>query len=920
LPVIPEENWTKGMMLAPKRTIELLPMWATLGEQSFKTFGQEFDRFYREMISQKRSQPRQKVGPYTLYRIGQRHLEERRHQSALAISKFLLRKYPSLVPALELRIEALAMAKNTSHLGPATVLERLRLVGADAKSQEYLSAYPAGRFTKQEQLEIIRTDAYGIGRARIAQWLFQQGQPERVLLVLRPIPDLQDPPALQALRLQALFETDQFEETIEESKAWLAHPSIGRLSQRLTIRSQLALGDRDGVAQGLRTLLKQGPRKPSDRRGLAYDLVEEGMFHAAAPILAQMDKRKGLRTPSTIEWRGLCASATGQPLEAKEFLTRALPFFDNGRIEYLQLVQSAGDRDWPSLPLCIQRLEESDFVPTPFQAAGIALLGERLQTAIELARRGMEQNPNSLGWALMDNAARTLNNNQAEFAPQFGPEATSQARTMLIGTKGSRRDPRDTVAMLLAMEMAPWQTWTEVQAQAASAQIPNNLWLGWLTAEAQFRSGRHKQAHESVNALITQFPLCAPLWTQRFQILGALHTSNPLHPDVLAARADQMLAIPLRRYLSASEITLGLAGQAAAQGHADQAIATLRRFLAATGDQTEPESRWLLGRLLAEQGEYQLALDQFDRVLVKSKTRGLHPWVPEYLEWVAKFGTSGEGRVPASEIAERLEALVHRYPSDPHLALQRLIHRVEADQRSALLASDEALASLEMLRSLAPNNSIDALRPGSNRAWMEYLLSVSPILGEEYCQETLTKEPGNLDMWIGLSYSLHTQGRIAETRELVADLLKISDDPELHYRLAALQSLRGEAPRIVRQHLSRGDTLSGAKGNTPRNRFIQAQTTLLHGTGGLNQVVADLGRLWPDRNRFSRDVHPLELGRVYLTALVLRHQEADLRLLEQVAEDMLEYAHQDPYARDLIRSFRAVGQAIEARLLVETAQ
>ncbi|MFT4649124.1 MAG: tetratricopeptide (TPR) repeat protein, partial [Glaciecola sp.] len=825
-----------------------------------------------------------------------------------------------LLPALELKIEALQLAKNTSQTGPATVLERLRLVGADSKSQLYLSKYPTERFSKLEQLELIRLDPYGLGRSRVAQWLFEQGHPERVLLVLRPIPDHQDPPALQAMRIQALLATERYDQAIEEAAPWLQHPSIGMLCQRLTIRAHLAQGNSQGVAQGLRVLLARGPQQPAERRELAKDLVHYGMLEAATPVLAQLDRKRGWRTPSVIEWSGLCASAAGQTDKSQEFLTRAVPFFDNGRIELLQAILSAGDRDWPSMPIRIQRLDDSDFSPSPFQAAAVALLGERIQAGIELIERGVERNPNSVSWALLNIAAHTLDNAPSQFAPQFGASAAEQARALLVGSGDLRRDPRDTIAMLLALDLDPWQTWTEVRAQKLASDLPQNLWLGWMIAEAQFRSGRLQQAQVSFSELITQFPLCAPLWDSLFAVFAAQHPDNPLHPDILAARSDQALAIPLRKFLSPNQIAMGLAGQATAQGHPDQAIATLRRFLKATGEGLESESRWMLGRLLAEQGQFSQALDQFERVLTKSQPRGLHPWVPEYLDWLDKCHLDPTAPLHAADIASRLETLVHRYPSDPQLALQRLMYRVESDERSVLLASDEALASMAMLRSLAPNNSIDSLRPGSNRAWMEYMLSVSPILGEEYCWASLDLNPGNLDMWIGLSYALQTQGRISETRTLVADLLKISDDPELHYRLASLLALEGESAKIVNTHLQRGDKLSGAKSASPRNRFTKAQTTLLHGARGLDTVVRDLGALWPDRDQFSREVPPLDLGRVYLTALILRHQAKDLQTVERVTEDLLQYIDQDPYSEDLIRSFRAVAHSIESRLLVKAKE
>ncbi len=923
LPILPEKNWTQGMALAPERTAELLPKWKELGEQSFKTFGQDFDRFYASMLRQKRSRPRQKVGPYTLYRIGLRHLEDKRPNSALSIAKLLVKRYPNLLPAIDLEINALLMAKNTSHLGPGMVMKRLRLVGADSDSRSFLSRYPIGRFSKEEQLELVRLDPHGTGRTQVAKWLFDQGHYERLLLVLRPVPDVVDPLSLQVLRIKALFATGKYDQTIEEAKPLLSNRAIGQTCQQLTIQARLATGDNAGVMQDLRTLLSKGPRKPADRRRLAKDLIDQGLLEGASAILGQLDKSRGLRTPSVIEWRALCAAANGKTQQAEEFLSRALPFFDDGRIELLQVILSAGNRDWPNLPLHIQALNASKFRASPFQAAGIAILGENLQEGLDMARRGVDQNPGSMAWALLHAAALSLKNEPSSFDPQLGRRAAEQARVLLTGSGDARKDPRDTIAMLLALDMAPWQTWAERRAITLASQGPPNLWLGWMVAEARFRSGRIDQARQDFSALTVDFPQCAPLWDHVFAVLTALHPEDLLHPDVMGAHADQALAVPLREFLTPRQIALGLAGQAVTQGHPDQAISTLERYLGIVDKRMEPEVRWMLARLLAENGDFSQAMEHFGIVLRRSKIRGLNPWIPEYLDWVDKAanGTAQSGpALTPTEIADHLESLAHRYPSDPHLSLKRLQYRVLADDRSAILAADEALAALEMLRSLAPGRSIDNLRPNSEHAWMQYMLSISPVLGEEYCREALDLSPGNLDMWMGLTHALQAQGRIAETRELCEDLIQVSDDPELHYRYASLLALRGAPAKTVHAHLIQADKLAGTSGPSARNRLTRAQTTLLHGKGNLNQVLRDLEQLWRDREEFALQVPPLELGRVYLTALVLRHEEDDLAKLDSVTEAMLTYVDQDPYSEDIVRSFRAVGHSIEARLLVKDSK
>ncbi|MCA9001415.1 MAG: hypothetical protein KDB61_05800, partial [Planctomycetes bacterium] len=102
---------------------------------------------------------------------------------------------------------------------------------------------------------------------------------------------------------------------------------------------------------------------------------------------------------------------------------------------------------------------------------------------------------------------------------------------------------------------------------------------------------------------------------------------------------------------------------------------------------------------------------------------------------------------------------------------------------------------------------------------------------------------------------------------------------------------------------------------SPRSRFIQSQAALLHAEDGLDDVIRDLQTLWLERDRNAKVIAPIELGRVYLTTLILRHRNEDLQTVERVATDMRAYESLDPYAPDTIRTFRAIGNAIEERMV-----
>ncbi len=918
LPILPETNWAHAMTLAPERTAELMPMWRELGEQNFQSISPNFERFYTDLVRSGRSLPNKDVGPYTLYKIGMRHLKERHYRGADSISQALLEDFPDLLPAIDLRLLALLNTTGRGHLGPKLLLKRLRMVGPDQMSKRLLAGFPIERFSAQGQTELIRLDPFGTGRLRVAQWLFDQERYGKVELVLRAIPDHEDSLGIRVLRIKALFASGKYDLVIEQTKPLLSHEIIGQHCLELCLRSRLAKGDKRGFLNDLRTLLGTPPGNNAGRLQLAKELINQGWLKVAAPILTQLDSDNALRSSEVIELRGLCASGANQTAQAQEHLSRALPFFENGRIEMLQVILTTEARDWPNLPLRIQRLNATDFRPTPLQAAGVALLGVDVQAGLDMTSRGLEQNPGSMPWSLLHAAALSLTNSPSNFPPRFGPQAGEQARVLLAGSGDLRKDPRDTIAMLMAMDMTPWGAWVEQRALRMAKEEPSNLWLGWIIAEAQLRAGRMPQAKQAIASLIADFPQCAPLWDHLFAVLIQIHANDPLHPEVLAARADQTLAVSLREYFSPRQIALGLASQAMLQGHLDHARTTLERFLNATRPGGEPEARWMLARLLAEQGEYARALDEFGAVLLGSNVQGLHPRIPEYLDWLGKAANENDRSETAptvENLVQQLEALAQRYPSDPHIALKLLQFRALSNGHNTILAGDEAQLALETIRSFAPDQSIEGLRAGSERAWMEYMLDLSPVLGEEFCRNALTVHPGNMDMWVGLSHALQAQGRIDETRDLISDLIQASDSPELHYRYASLLALAGEPAETVHGHLTRADKLSGISGLSARNRFAQAQTALLHGVKNLDRVISDLAELWEGRDATAGEVQPLELGRVYLTTLILRHRKEDLDTLDAVTGAMLDYVDSDPYSEDVVRTFKAIGHSIGARLL-----
>ncbi|MEZ6021129.1 MAG: hypothetical protein R3F17_13850 [Planctomycetota bacterium] len=283
LPALIEENWTKGMSMAPERTAELMPLWEELGNTTFGTYGVSFDQYYQSLVNQQRAISTQRIGPYTQWRIGMRHLEQKRYHSALVTANFLLNRYPGLLPAFDLRIQAALLGKDTSPAGPQAILKRLRLVGSDETSEQYLRKVGLDRFTEEELLELVRLSPYGVGRTSIADHLMSKGRFGEALQVMRPIPEHPDPTPMHLKRVKCLVELGRYEEAVHEASIWLEDPEIGPSCRRLVLRAHMMQGDAAGVAAQTRALTGIPVFNPGELRELAKDLLVRGFPPRARP-------------------------------------------------------------------------------------------------------------------------------------------------------------------------------------------------------------------------------------------------------------------------------------------------------------------------------------------------------------------------------------------------------------------------------------------------------------------------------------------------------------------------------------------------------------------------------------------------------------------------------------------------------------
>ncbi len=909
---IPEENWTRGMALLPERTEELMPTWRILGETSLRNQDLDFDEVYERIRQFQQSRPAD-VGPYTIYRIAERHLELGNTTGAIAVARGLIEDYPGLLPAVDLTLEAMLINRTWYPLG-RMLLQRLRLVGADELTHELLKVLPDGVFTESEVLEIMSIDPYGMGREIVARHMLQNGEPERALRAVRLVEGQADGPELRLLRARALLELERWDAAAEEVADMVLDPRYDQRAFPLMLNARLQEGSPENVEATADELLARDPVPRELMLGAARQVLDAGQLAVADRLLTRLDSAPETRGGDVLHLMALRAALAGDRVGALEALERAEAFGDDGRAEVLRVALLADARAWQSLPRAVIRLEDTSLTPSSLQAALLPLFGERLDVGRERASEGLQRNPTSPSWALAVAGAQLLSDDVPELPEYFGPDAGPEAVRTLRGTAEAQRDPREILALLLAVDMDGWALWVRQRTRAHFEEGGGSLWLQFLDAQASERLGNPLQAEVTYDRLTKGLPEFGPGWDRLQDAVRERHPTNPLHPEMLRVLANRSRAQGPAGAVDLNDLLLASASRNYQAGRVGEAVEVLVRGLRQVGDSDLPIPRLFLARLTAELGQYADSAQQYRLVLATQEPTSDHPWVPEFLDLLSRASSKATARrdqLSEVEVAAILDELQERRPADPLISLARLQSELASDSRNVPLSVRRAEGALRILRREGGERTLEELRPGSSAAWMEFLLELSPDLASEQLDIDQRRSPGDLYLWTSRARTFEAQSQFQEAETAFAHILAMSDEPIAHGEYARLLTRRGAPLQEVEMHLKKADAALG-RGNSARTSFLTARGTLYSKRAGLGRIVGRLRDLWAVRDEFRDEVPPLELGRVYATTLFLLASERSMQTLEVVTDDLARYTEQDPYAPDLVQAYTSLVRVAQA--------
>jgi len=935
-----ERLWTRGIELLPTRYSLLMERWAQLGERSLEAAGLSYEDVLQKLETRGRSLPTVTVGPHTKYRIALAHLERGRPLAAVKAATDVLDTYPDLIPAIDVIVEAY-MQRRQLALASEWLLKRLRLAGNDVKAREFIHALGSQVFTAEQLLEAMRSDPGGMGRAVIATGLLEQGEPERALRALTGHGEAIEDREQAILAGRARVALGRFAEAAAALEPLMTDERFGAEAIAVLIRARLAAEDRAMVEQLVEQLATSDATTSKPVLIDACDaLLEAGEAQLALKITERLDAVPVTRGGDVLFRIALASLYSEDFAGAHEALERAEAFVSDGTVELAHLVVAIAERNWVDVPTRIDALKRSLYEPTALEGVIWTLLAEDHETAYQAATAALEVDARDAGWGLVLAASQIMMDRSIDLPPYFGTHVEEETRRALRGNEIAGQDPRDIFGLLLALNIEGWDVWATPRLFDLAGEDSQRLWAHFFGALGYAEAGERTNAIELLEELVEAYPSFGPAWDELERLVREEHPRDDYHPSVIGLRKRRSVALgpdqsgdTLRNAMDSAAIEL-------LEGDPATGVEILKRAL----DERETptlQGRDLLARLYAKMGEYNRALIEYSLVASGLPEASDHPLVDHVVKVIEQGIRHEIDGVPALRLItaiRTLNQLETRFPRDPLIVLMLAKLKIRDDVRNPVLAVPYARRQIEALRrraALGPVPSpeegeefesepldlaalsfepatpatLEQLRKGASRAWVDFLQTLDMELAEEVLQHDLLITPGNLDLWILLGRIKEGQKRSSEALRLYRTIVQMSSDPETHYRIAWILATQGGDGPTIEEHLASIDSIELDR--DPRARLVRARAELQRKEPDFETSLAALEELWSQRESLGPELTPTEIGRTLAQGLLLRHEARDLERLKSFMPELDEYTMDSPYLADLTLCLAGLGPQIE---------
>ena len=344
---------------------------------------------------------------------------------------------------------------------------------------------------------------------------------------------------------------------------------------------------------------------------------------------------------------------------------------------------------------------------------------------------------------------------------------------------------------------------------------------------------------------------------------------------------------------------------------------SLSRALSSPFNEDETDAsygRELLGRIFAEKKDPTRAMVHYKRALEGQRPTSDNELVAEFLAMLEEAGKRrGNAQLRDEQVSRTLAQLQQQFPADPLVALANVRSQVSADSRNPDLTVGRVSRALREFRERTGHKPLEALRRGSAEAWVMYLLTVAPDLAEALVREDLGQTPGNVDLWVLLARTRAERGHADEALKLYRSVVAMSNDPRAHHGVAWMLAERGGSQNAIESHLRSADEAVDSPRASNRSTFVRVRAELLDPNPNLPGIIDALEKLWRRRRLIGQEVPALDLGRVYVRALMARRSPEDIERLASLGDEYSRQADDAPYSEHLARALAGLSTQLEPR-------
>ena len=911
---------TRALDLAPELTSELTDAWLEAGLKALEKDGLTVERLVGEAARQQSPVPSlRRVGPAAMTLIARAHLEAGRGISALRAASAALDEYANLIPPRDVMIGA-KLLEPSRYPVERDLVARIEVAGIDETVEGYLAQLPAGRLQGPELVRAIRAAPVRFGKPAVARWFQERGETRKAAEALVGLDPKSSPASLRLLYARTLLDEEKWKEAIEQLDQIAANERVA--PEALLLKAEALIGGRrlreiDEVIVELQSL----DAPPESRLRMADLLMAYGRPDLAAELVDDLDVSAKTRTPDFYRRRVLVdillASSRGAATAA-ESITRSEAYLRDGTPELAAIVFAIAQREWTVLPDLVARLRSSSYRPTPKEDVALLFLEERIEAGRREVEARLAAAPRDPSWGFLACAGAALVDGRADLPPWFGPRASADAELLFRGADlRNAKDPRDALVVFLLARQPEWAPWLLPRGKKLRKDTGSTIWSNWLFIQIHQARGRRKVVQAIVAGLTESHREFGPAHDIAVRMAEAIFPTQPLAREIVRARRMRLERLGPDLIDDPVEIALAEAGELHRRKKYEEAAQTIRTVLDAGGS-AATEGRVILGTLMIKLRQPSFAAQYLFEAAMGAP--GVYrDLVLDSLLFSVRFALQAEetgapqrGALTRERALEMLDSIARRYPDDPVVALTALeLQDIEDGERGA-----RARGILDRLHGPSGRRTLEELRPGSTRRWVDMLVGVAPEVAYELVEGDLAIEPGNLNLWLLSGVVAEARGYEEEARIAYETLLAIDPVAGIGYALAELLIEQGEEEDDLETVLTAADRAKG--GGSLRSSYLRALGEMRRSKPRLAKAIPRLQTLWKARRRASREVDTLELGLLYTEALFRTGAQGSLEVMGYVFVQLAPIANEDLYAGDLVTALDGV--RVELLALAKAAE